>query len=193
MEELRGVMDKTMRLSAPNDVLAALTTQLNALNQQMAAYTTGKPVPQFNMMDMTLPPNDFLPYSPVSGALNPIAPPLDIKQEGDKLIGRCTLGDLYEGPPNCVHGAIIAAVYDQLLAFFNVMQIGPGPTAFLHINYREVTPLHEALRFEAWIDRQEGRKVYIQGACFAGEKKVSDCEGLFILITPGEGAWKQKD
>jgi len=128
--------------------------------------------------------NNLMPYSPVSGDLNPIAPPLRYRGDGDKLCGEVSLGAVYEGPPNSVHGAVIAAIYDQLLAFANVDSGSAGPTATLKVNYLKPTPLNTPLTFVAWKAEQNGRKVLMRGECHANGELLSDCEGLFIQFRP---------
>ena len=45
------------------------------------------------------------------------------------------------------------------------------------------TPLKTELRFRAWLDRVEGRKVYTKGELYAGDLLVAKSHGVFIAIT----------
>lgn len=160
----------------------ALVTLLRQHRQKRAL-----PLYNVNFSDVKIPGdrfNNLMPYSPVSGQFNPIAPPLTFRSDGDRLCGEVTLGDVYEGPPNAVHGAVIAALYDQLLAFANVGSGSAGPTAWLKVNYLKPTPLNTALTFSAWKAEQDGRKVLMRGECHANGELLSDCEGLFIQFMP---------
>jgi len=38
------------------------------------------------------------------------------------------------------------------------------------------------LRFEAWQDRVEGRRVYTRGRLLVGDRMTVEAEGLFILV-----------
>ena len=76
----------------------------------------------------------------------------------EKAIGTVTFGDAYEGPPNCVHGGMVALTWDHVMALANMLINARGPTAWLHVDYKKPTPLYAPLRFEAWIDKVEGKK-----------------------------------
>ena len=39
--------------------------------------------------------------------------------------GRVTYGYAYEGPPTCVHGGVIAELFDELLGMSNIL-VGSG-------------------------------------------------------------------
>jgi acyl-coenzyme A thioesterase PaaI-like protein len=79
-----------------------------------------------------------------------------------------------------VHGGVVAGVWDQVLAFACMIQGTPGHTATFSTHYRAITPLHEELRFEAWVERTDGRRVFARGHCHAGGTLVSEADGLFI-------------
>ena len=56
----------------------------------------------------------------------------------------------------------------------------PGSTATLTTTYRRRTPLHTELRFEAWVDRVDGRKIFTSGHCYADGELVSEAEAMFV-------------
>lgn len=55
-------------------------------------------------------------------------------------------------------------------------------TGTLSIRYRRPTPLHTDLRFEASLDRKEGRKLFTTGRLYAGDDLCAEAEGLFITV-----------
>ena len=57
-----------------------------------------------------------MPYSPISGKRNPISPPIRLWRDGEAVRGEAVFSPTYAGPPNSVHGGIIAAVFDELLS-----------------------------------------------------------------------------
>ncbi len=125
---------------------------------------------------------DLLPYSPVTGPLNPLAPEVNYHREGHMLVAQVTFADLYEGPPHSVHGGIVAGVFDQLLAIANMLNGTGGPTASLTVDYKKPTPLMKPLRFEAWQERVDGRKIYMKGRALDGEVVVAESSALFIHL-----------
>jgi acyl-coenzyme A thioesterase PaaI-like protein len=123
-------------------------------------------------------------YSPLIGRSNPLAPPIEMGAEGDRVHGRVVFGSAYEGPPGCLHGGYVAAAFDEVLGFAQSLSGSPGMTGTLRVVYRSPTPLHEELRFEAWVDRVEGRKIFTRSTLHAGERLCAEAEGIFISIVP---------
>jgi acyl-coenzyme A thioesterase PaaI-like protein len=133
-----------------------------------------------------LQPRDFVNHSPLSGAANPIAPPLSmwIVDDGDgdyHMEGTVTFGAAYEGPPGHCHGGFVAAMFDELLGF---VQLAPGFTAYLHVDYRRPTPLNRELELRGWIESVEERKRMIRGTCHLDGTLLSEAHGLFIAPHP---------
>jgi acyl-coenzyme A thioesterase PaaI-like protein len=116
------------------------------------------------------------------GRLNPISPPLTLMKVGDRAVGHVNLGSVYQGAPGLVHGAVISALYDEVLALANLIHGKPGPTARLTIHFRAPTPLNQDLRFEAHSTPGEGRRIVSRGTCHAGGTLLTEAEGLFIQI-----------
>jgi acyl-CoA thioesterase FadM len=81
-----------------------------------------------------------------------------------------------------VHGAAIAAAFDQVFNVANLMMGTPGPTRRLELRYRRPTPLRRELRFEAWRERVEDRKVFAAGRLLAGDEVTVEAEGLFVMV-----------
>ena len=70
-------------------------------------------------------PQDFFPTSPMTGVASPVSPPAEVwavvGAEGYREIrGRARFGYQYEGPPTCVHGGVIAELFDELLGLANL-------------------------------------------------------------------------
>lgn len=180
VNELRRVIENMANLEASTEVLQQLKQQASVLAGLTAQHQGQKPIPQFHLNFSHDNINAFLPYGPFTGYFNPLAAPVEVELDGEKVIGKINFGSAYEGPPNSVHGGIISGVFDQLLAIATTVHKIPGPTAYLTTNYHLPTPIKQDLRFEAWIDNIEGRKVFVKGVCLAGGETLSSAEGLFI-------------
>jgi len=98
------------------------------------------------------------------------------------VIGRARFNAAYEGPPGNVHGGMVAAAWDEVLGMAQSLSGNAGFTGTLTIKYRTPTPLYEDLVFNAWVDRVEGRKIFVSGVCHAGERLCSEAEGIFITV-----------
>ncbi|MEZ5254995.1 MAG: PaaI family thioesterase [Microthrixaceae bacterium] len=123
-------------------------------------------------------------HSPLIGLANPMSPPLSMYYEGARVIASATFGAAFEGPPSCVHGGYIAAAFDEVLGAAQSMSGVQGMTANLSVNYRSPTPLMTPLRIEAWLDRIDGRKIFVRGEMYAGDRLTADASGLFIAPDP---------
>jgi len=193
INELREILALSMVQPIGSGHVQLLRSKTAALLTQLRQHRQKRALPLYNVKKTDGPftdreCNELQPYSPVAGKLNPIAPPLQFRiergMEGERVYGDVTLGPLYEGPPGCVHGAVLSAIYDQLLATANVVAGTAGPTAWLKVNFTKPTPLNVPLNFVAWKAEQDGRKILMRGECFANGDLVTDCEALFIQFMP---------
>ena len=125
--------------------------------------------------------------APLAGQSNVVAPALHMwfDTEAKKSYGRVTLNWLYEGPPYCVHGGIVAALFDEFLGCTQILSGKTGATGILNLRYHLPTPLNTELRFEGEVKSVEGRKITCVGACYANGHKTVSGEGLFITIPEG--------
>jgi len=185
VDTLRRTVNKTIKLTGSLEQLRGLAEAAEKLEQQLDPLVTRRALPAYNKVFDFRDVGHTYAYSPVTGRANPIAPPVFTQIIDNKVICTVTFTDVFEGPPGCVHGGIVALVWDHVLAAATLIDDARGPTANLNITYRKPTPLKQELRFEAWLDRHEGKKIYIKGACYAKDSNgndvvVTEAEGLFI-------------
>lgn len=118
--------------------------------------------------------------NPLGGYANPIAPPVNTWIEGEKALGHCRCGWVYEGPPGSVHGGYVAAIFDQFMGVAQKLGGQPGMTGFLHVNYHARTPLNTELKLEGELVKVEGRKTTITAKMWANNNLTASCEALFV-------------
>ena len=123
----------------------------------------------------------------VGGWSNPLAPGLNMWFDGDRACGTVNCGWAYEGPPGCIHGGYIAAIFDQFMGMAQMIGKQPGMTGTLKVRYLRPTPLNTELQLEAWLDRVEGRKTTMSAEMRNGEIVTATCEALFIRPRGGLG------
>ena len=179
VKAVRELNEKTAVARGDAQGLQALATEVAALAAKIDTDPQQRPLKMFRMPTESQL-DSLLPYSFINGRFNPVAPLFNIRNEGDRVVGIGTLGAVYEGPPHSVHGGWIAAAYDQMLALANLVQDRGGFTASITVNYRQRTPLYEEIRFEAWHERAEGKKIWAKGKCTINGQLLSEAEGLFI-------------
>jgi len=189
---LREMLSQVVQLEASAPQLEALGQQAERLRDALAERAVGRSLPAFHFLDGVLEQperlHQMMPFNPMCGELNPIAPKLRFSRDDSRLIAEISFPAVYEGPVQCVHGGVLSLFYDQLLSNVAIMNGLSAPTASLTVNYRAPTPLHTSLQFSAGIDRVEGRKVYLRGSCRHEGKLLTDAEGLFIRVLPERAA-----
>ena len=127
-------------------------------------------------------------YSLFRGESNPLAPPVRISKNEDSegkevVVGEVSFDQTREGPPRTVHGGMIAAVFDDVLSgVLSSAGAAGSVTGKLTIRYRRPTPINTDLRFEAWIDHQQGRRLTAQAHCLANGEVTAEAEALFVRI-----------
>ena len=172
--------------SAPNEVIEAAAADLEAVAERFSEYTNKSIYEGFAESANAGEPFGFFDHSPMLGRANPLAPPITLWLDGDRMVGSATFGAAYEGPPGCVHGGYVAAAFDEVLGSTQSLSGSPGMTGRLTVHYRSPTPLETELRFVGWLERVEGRKIFTLGELWAGERLCAEAEGLFISIQTGQ-------
>lgn len=191
-DELRSLIGTTYGTRAPEDVLSSASETIHELCELInefghnSRHAGSAESSMSDMGDGEEGRTFFLDHSPVRGLGNPIAPPLAMRiEDNNRVVGTCIFGRAYEGPPGHAHGGWIAAVFDELLGLAQALTGTPGMTAKLEINYRRPTPLHRTIRYEGWIDRVEGRKIFTKGAAYLDDTNelLDEGTGLFIAMS----------
>ncbi len=177
-DEVRELIDATIRTDADEDAISAARTAIRAATDalrsrqrdetQVVRYAVGdRPVVWSNA---------------VIGMRNPIAPPLTIhhNDDGTQCWSEFTLNGAYEGPPGLVHGGMCALVLDHVLGEAASQGLTkPLFTGTLTLRFVRGTPLGR-LRAEAGVERTEGVKSFVSGHLSDAEGITVEAEGIFI-------------
>lgn len=180
VDQLRRLNDMAITLHQPPEQLRAIADQLHALS---AHFEQGEGVrlrEYFTPMKQLARREGLQPYAPFGGSHSPITPQLHYREEGDKIIAEASFDLLHEGPIGCVHGGVIAGVYDCVLAAAVVKHGFGGPTAQLNTRYIAPTPLKKPLVFSAWLEKVDGKKIHVAGECHCDGERLSSATALFI-------------
>lgn len=193
LEQLAGAMRRISAVAVghpiADDALGEATEALLRVADRLEAQAEERKRPRAQPHPAT-DPGRLFPCSPVIGTANPVAPPAyvwAVTGEGGQreIRGRVTFGYPYEGPPTCVHGGVIAELFDELLGSANIIANQPGMTGTLTVRYRKPTPLFAPLDLQARYTGSDGRKVYTSGAIFHDGELTAEAEGIFIAMPPG--------
>jgi hypothetical protein len=185
---VRRISAVAVGLPVGDGEIGPLADQLTQIAAQLENRAAQEKRPR-NPPDLLGHPQDFFPGSPIIGFANPIAPPVEVwtaaGEDGRREIrGRVTFGYPYEGPPTCVHGGVIAELFDELMGAANVLGGHPAMTGTLTVRYRKPTPLLTPLDLMARFVKHEGRKIFTWAAIYNAGVLTAEADGLFIEVRP---------
>lgn len=180
---MRRVIEHLVVTDAPPEQLARAADRLSAFAEMLGEYPRSSSFPGFGEAANAGDVHAFFDQSPVIGLSNPLAPPLWLLLEDDRVRGRAIFGSAYEGPPGHVHGGFVAAAFDEVLGFAQSITGNAGMTGTLTVRYRRPTPLHRELIFDAGVDKVEGRKIFASATISADGEVTAEAEGIFISLT----------
>ena len=144
----------------------------------LAAIYNGKHTP------LDLSPGDeieFDPFSIAGGIFHPSSIGLKFfKESNESVLAVTSVHPMFAGPPERVHGGIQALIVDEVMGALNRMRGRQAFTAYLNVNYRGPAPLNVDLSFRAWVDKIDGRKVFLKATGQEANNTFMDADGLFI-------------
>ncbi|AWH90848.1 PaaI family thioesterase [Dietzia lutea] len=158
--------------------LGPLTARLREVADELEAASAS---PQ-HRQEVSWRERRYVPNCPVIGRSNVLAPPAEFELLEDGTVrSEITLGLEYQGPPGCVHGGIVALMFDAVLGRANHHAGTTGMTMYLDLDYRSPTPILEPIVITGRQVRVDGRKVWSQGAIHHGDRLCATAEGLFVM------------
>lgn len=179
-DELRKVIE-AIAMTQPTDAqFESLLTNARAMHSTLA----DQPVSRY--WERGESSAGYERYSPFRGAENPVAPPMRISPLGGadptRMEATVVVGSVFEGPPNTVHGGMIAAMFDELMGAAQAARPDhrAGVTVKLDVKYRLPTPTNTPLRLTAWVETETSRRCTVRAECFAGEQRTAEAHALFL-------------
>ncbi|MBY6684987.1 PaaI family thioesterase [Rhodococcus sp. BP-149] len=177
IEALRTVQDLAVSTDLPDDQLALAADQAEKLAATMAPYV----VPE------GLSPAGRALELPGRGSL--LMLPWTIEKYGAEGVRSTGVFRRFHlGGNGAAHGGTLPLLFDDL---FGLIQHAYGRpisrTAFLHIDYRAVTPLNEQLVAEGHVTKVEGRKTFIEARLTKQDGTlVAESNALMVQLLPGQ-------
>jgi acyl-coenzyme A thioesterase PaaI-like protein len=125
------------------------------------------------------------PHLPGLG--HPLMPPWTIADSGpDGVTMRGHFSRYHVGGNGAVHGGVIPLFFDW--HFGMIVSAADRPvsrTAYLHVDYRKITPIGEPLVSRGRIDSIDGRKAFVSATMTDSEgTMLSEASGLMIRLLP---------
>ena len=179
--ELRDLHDAVASMSFDRPAVEALTADLQTWRKRLAPLS-GEELEQAN---------GRVPQLPVRG--HGMLPAVVAKTAGGGQVeGAVTFGRWFMGGGMAVHGGVVSVLFDEVLGILaSVAAKSITRTAYLHTDYRALTPIDVELDVSAWIDRIEGRKIFVKGELRHGDVVCAEADAMFLQLTPEQGSGKR--
>jgi acyl-coenzyme A thioesterase PaaI-like protein len=176
IDELRKLQDQMTGSNPPEQVAGKIADAISSLTRELAEYA----VDERHQVAGHL--------VGIPGRAQCMVPVVEIMENSDTHArGHVSFGRFYLGGNGAVHGGAIPLVFDELMGrLANTGGRRPSRTAYLHVNYRNITPIQTRLDIEARFETEEGRKRILRGTIRDGDTLCADAEGLFVALRPGQ-------
>ena len=123
------------------------------------------------------------------GAGNVMMPPWRIRSFSPEVVVIDVQFSRYHvGGNNAVHGGMVAMMFDVTCGII-IHAIGRpiSRTAFLHVDYRNITPIDTALTVRGWASKVEGRKTFVNAELTGPDGTLlAEANGLMVQLLPGQ-------
>jgi acyl-coenzyme A thioesterase PaaI-like protein len=121
------------------------------------------------------------------GLGHPLLPPwtvTDFGPDGVTMKGLFTRSHV--GGNNAVHGGMIPLLYDWHFGMIvSTAGLSPSRTAYLHVDYRNITPIDEPLTAYGRIAEIDGRKAFVTATMTAADGTLlTEANGLMVRLLP---------
>jgi acyl-coenzyme A thioesterase PaaI-like protein len=132
-------------------------------------------------------PANRVPSLPGAGSL--LMPPYRVTQFDSEAVELTVrFSRFHVGGNYAVHGGVLPLTFDSV--FGMVIHATGRPisrTAFLHVDYRNVTPIDTELTVRGWLRATEGRKAFVNAEMRTPEGTLcAEAHGLMVRLLPGQ-------
>lgn len=92
------------------------------------------------------------------------------------------------GGNSAVHGGVLPLLFDHIFGMISHAAGRPiSRTAFLHVDYRKITPIDVPLVVRGRVTSTEGRKAFVAAELVdSGETLLAEANGLMVRLLPGQ-------
>lgn len=190
VSELHALLNVVRTTKAPADVQALAAARVIELTAQLQPHAHPGPY----AVEQLAPPGDgrivfdaadvagTVPYSPLLGRRNPTAPPSRCWAEDGVLQGTITFSPVHAGPMGQVHGAVIAGLFDEILALSMLARGNVGYTRSLEVRFARPTPLGRELEFRAECAARDGDVLRASAELTSGGRVTASATATFTWV-----------
>ncbi len=174
---MRRAQDLAVSANPDSDIWDAAADRAEDLVQLLAPYEAGEGVG----------PAARVPALPGGGSL--LMPPFRVaKMEPDGVEVTVRFSRFHVGGNYAVHGGVLPLLFDSVFGMIIHATGRPiSRTAFLHVDYRNVTPIDTDLTARGWLREAEGRKAFVNAELIAPDGTLcAEANGLMVRLLPGQ-------
>jgi acyl-coenzyme A thioesterase PaaI-like protein len=112
---------------------------------------------------------------------------IPVAGDSKSVKGTVTFGRYFLGGGGAVHGGAIPLLFDEVLGrLASSGSRAPARTAYLHTDFRSITPVGKELEVRGWFVSEQGRKRILRAELTDGNTLCAEAEGLFIELRPDQ-------
>ena len=123
------------------------------------------------------------------GAGSVLMPPWQIRRFDSEMVEVGVEFSRYHvGGNSAVHGGVVAMTFDVMCGIIIHSINRPiSRTAFLHVDYRNITPIGVPLTMRGWASKIEGRKTFVNAELVTADGTLcAEANGLMVQLLPGQ-------
>ncbi len=174
---MRALQDLAVSADPGDDVwddaagrVAALVELLSPFEAAEGRAPAGRTPDLPGMGSVLLPPWSLTRYGP----------------DGVEMTGH--FSRFHVGGNHAVHGGVLPLLFDHMFGMISHAAGRPiSRTAFLHVDYRQVTPIDAPLTVRGRVSRTEGRKAFVSAELVDAEGALlAEGTGLMVRLLPGQ-------
>jgi len=123
------------------------------------------------------------------GAGSLLMPPWDIRRfDAEEVEAGVRFSRYHVGGNNAVHGGVVAMMFDVMCGMLlHALGRPISRTAFLHVDYRNITPIDVPLTLRGRAPKVEGRKTFVNAELIAPDGTLlAEANGLMVRLLPGQ-------
>ncbi|WP_156298312.1 PaaI family thioesterase [Mycobacterium paragordonae] len=177
IEGVRRLQDHARAVDAPDEVITQAADRLEELSALLAPFDADEwQSPSGRRMDL-----------PMRG--NVLTIPMNAHKTDDgRIEGWARFARFHLGRNGAVHGGSLGMLFDTVLGLTASVLTGSRRqrTAYLKIDYRNIVPVEKELQFDAGVDREDGRKIFVSGRLRDGDTLLTEADALFVRLKPGQ-------
>jgi acyl-coenzyme A thioesterase PaaI-like protein len=109
---------------------------------------------------------------------------IELERRAEGVAGRFYVRPAHQGPPGYAHGGIVATALDEAMSLLLHDRGIYALTTGLDVRLRAPAPIDSYVGLEAWIDSEDGRRIYVGSRASGGdpETEFATAGGVFVRV-----------